>query len=67
MTTITYLHGNGRSRASNHSILQLAAAPFRTLRDEWRRRETEKLLEALPADIRKDIGWPANEPRSTTR
>ena len=29
------------------------------VQEEWRHRRTEKLLESLPADIRKDIGWPA--------
>lgn len=28
---------------------------------EWRHRRTERLLEGLPAEIRKDIGWPARD------
>ncbi|MET3585001.1 hypothetical protein ABID21_001102 [Pseudorhizobium tarimense] len=32
---------------------------------EWRHRRTERMLESLPAEIRKDIGWPAADtPRS---
>lgn len=28
---------------------------------EWRHRRTERMLEALPAEIRKDIGWPTSD------
>nr|CAD6413289.1 hypothetical protein REQ54_01130 [Rhizobium sp. Q54] len=28
---------------------------------EWRHRRTERLLESLPSELRKDIGWPATD------
>jgi hypothetical protein len=28
---------------------------------EWRHRQTERMLESLPSDIRKDIGWPTSD------
>ncbi|RWX78388.1 hypothetical protein EPK99_07135 [Neorhizobium lilium] len=59
MTTITYLPGSSRD-APRPTTLRLFARPFLRLRDQWHRRETEKMLESLPADIRKDIGWPTS-------
>ena len=42
--------------------VQLLAGPARrlarTLREEWAKRRTERVLAGLPAEIRKDIGWP---------
>lgn len=29
----------------------------------WERRRTEKFISSLPAEIQKDIGWPADERR----
>jgi hypothetical protein len=39
------------------------------LRENWRRRQTEKLLEGLDPAIRKDIGWPTTDvtPNGSTR
>jgi hypothetical protein len=69
MTTVTCLyppsHSTRRSAATN--VLRLASAPFLALRANWRRREAEKLLESLPADVRKDIGWPSVEQGPTAR
>ncbi|CDZ33825.1 hypothetical protein NOJ28_06320 [Neorhizobium galegae] len=60
MTIITYQESD-RSRFRPSSF----ASPIRPvldavvrLRDQWRRRQTERMLEGLPAEIRKDIGWP---------
>ena len=27
----------------------------------WRQHQTEKMLESLPSEIRKDIGWPTSD------
>lgn len=61
MTVITY-HGSARSRVrpSSFASLLYPARVALKLRDEWRRRQTEKMLESLPAEIRKDIGWPTS-------
>lgn len=61
MTMMTY-HETERERTSPlagffGSIIELPARLHR----EWRRRQTEKMLEALPREIRKDIGWPASD------
>jgi hypothetical protein len=40
------------------------AASFRAMRDEIR---TERLLNDLPASIRKDIGWPDSYPERRAR
>ena len=37
------------------------------LQTEWRARRTERMLESLPADIRKDIGWPAPDDQGDRR
>jgi len=63
-------HGSARSRVRPSSFASfahpvlLAALKFR---DEWRRRQSEKMLENLPAEIRKDIGWPAPNARADRR
>ena len=61
MTTITYIHGHARSStdARRSGLLYAPAALLFRIRDQWRRRQTEKMLESLPSDIRKDIGWPS--------
>ena len=45
--------------------VQLLAGPAlrlaRTLREEWAKRRTERVLAGLPAVIRKDIGWPTRD------
>lgn len=35
------------------------------LHAEWQHRRNERMLESLPSEIRKDIGWPV--PDDTTR
>jgi hypothetical protein len=32
-------------------------------RDGWRRWQTERAIEAMPADMRKDFGWPTSDIR----
>jgi hypothetical protein len=61
MTTITYIHGHRRSptHARGSGLLHAPATLLLRLRDQWRRRQAEKMLESLPSDIRKDIGWPS--------
>lgn len=52
------LHGSGwRLQNLTNPVAQLAIRAVA----EWRQRRTERLLEALPAEIRKDIGWPARD------
>ncbi|UIK07447.1 hypothetical protein [Neorhizobium galegae] len=60
MTMITYQESD-RSRlrpSSFASLIRPALNAVISLRDQWRRRQTERMLEGLPAEIRKDIGWP---------
>ncbi|MDQ0135509.1 hypothetical protein J2T08_003430 [Neorhizobium galegae] len=60
MTMITYQESD-RSRfrpSSFASLIHPALTVVVRLRDQWRRRQTERMLEGLPAEIRKDIGWP---------
>ena len=33
------------------------------VRDGWKRWQTERAIEAMPADMRKDIGWPTTDIR----
>lgn len=62
MTLITYHESDGsRSRPSLFTALVRAASlTVAKLRDAWLRRQTEKMLEGLDPDIRKDIGWPTS-------
>jgi hypothetical protein len=60
MTTVTYL--GQRRPAGQHLtvglLLQWLASPFARMLAASRRRKTERMLEGLPQEIRKDIGWP---------
>lgn len=38
--------------------IRRAATPLVALRSAWSRRRTLRILESLPMDIRKDIGYP---------
>jgi hypothetical protein len=69
MTSVTYLYPArpASSRFATTTLLSLASAPILAMRNRWRRREAEKLLESLPADVRKDIGWPAFDRDTTAR
>ncbi|MDK4737861.1 MULTISPECIES: hypothetical protein [unclassified Rhizobium] len=64
MTTITYRH-TGRT----HSSLPPSATfvPFITrIFDRWQQWRSERELESLSDDVRKDIGWPAiNEAKNS--
>jgi hypothetical protein len=62
MTVISY---PGTDRAWHRpsqtaSFLSPARIWISRFRAELNRRQTEKMLESLPADIRKDIGWPTS-------
>ncbi len=39
------------------ALARVAIAPLASLYSAWRRYRTERLLEGLPMDIRKDIGY----------
>ena len=60
MTMITYQESDRSlpQLSSFASLIRAALVPALKLRDNWRRRQTEKMLEGLPVEIRKDIGWP---------
>jgi hypothetical protein len=60
MATITYLDRKA-AKANNASVAgfgQRAALILERLTAHWNRRKTERMLEGLPREIRKDIGWP---------
>lgn len=58
MTTITYLDQRRMSAPSTprNSLPHLSL--FERAVAAWNRRKTERMLEGLPQEIRKDIGWP---------
>jgi hypothetical protein len=60
MTTITYLDQRrlGASPKPHNSGSQQAISLFERGIAAWNRRKTERMLEGLPQEIRKDIGWP---------
>ncbi|WP_117192641.1 hypothetical protein [Rhizobium terrae] len=63
MTMITYQESD-RSRHQSSSFASFpssALLPILKLRDQWRRRQTERMLEGLDPEIRKDIGWPTTD------
>ncbi|MBB3393032.1 hypothetical protein FHT82_005821 [Rhizobium sp. BK275] len=57
MTSMTYRDGGkGLSSYGRHS--SLGSYADRLVR-AWRRWQTERQIESMPLDIRKDIGWPS--------
>lgn len=40
-------------------VYQVLRKVLRRQRDQWKRRQTERLLHSLPFETQKDIGWPA--------
>ena len=59
MTTMTY-RGSGKTLSSGHGHFDVANYA-RSLLRAWKRRQTAREIEAMPFDIRKDIGWPSND------
>lgn len=49
------------SQSSFATYVGLALSTVSSLRDAWRRRQNEQVLEGLPSEIRKDIGWPSTD------
>jgi hypothetical protein len=59
MTTLTYRVG-GKTLTSSDSRFDLAHYA-RKLVLAWTRWQTAREIEAMPFDIRKDIGWPSTD------
>ncbi len=59
MTTITYLDAHRMHGARSSTRLpETRPSLLAKLAIAWQRRKTERMLEGLPQEIRKDIGWP---------
>jgi len=69
MSMITYQESErSRFRPSPFiSFIRPAVDAVLKLQNAWRRRQTEKVLEGLPSEIRKDIGWPTTSTTPTRR
>ncbi len=52
---------SGLSGSSRPVPLGRVARLTRRLQDAWKRHRTERALEGMPFDLRKDIGWPATD------
>ena len=61
--TMIITHGSRPSRVRPHSIYPLSRLVDlgRDLVASWRRRQSLRALEALPAETLKDIGWPTSD------
>ncbi len=61
--TMTHFHDLNRSHSHHFglSLLRYPSLALMRVREGWRRRQSEKMLEGLDPDIRKDIGWPASD------
>jgi hypothetical protein len=60
MSTVTSLHVHHPRKTHLHEPSALDALRVLVARVmvAWQRRKTERMLEGLPQEIRKDIGWP---------
>jgi uncharacterized protein YjiS (DUF1127 family) len=62
MTMITHhSRSPSRVRLQSHDWLSRLVELGRDLQTSWRRRQSQRALEALPADTLKDIGWPTSD------
>ena len=59
MTTLTYL-GSGKHLTSGRGHFDLVDYAHRLVL-AWTRWRTAREIEAMPFDIRKDIGWPSTD------
>lgn len=61
--TMILTHSRRPSRVRLHSRYWLSrlADLGRDLHESWRRRQSLRALEALPAETLKDIGWPSTD------
>ncbi len=69
MTTTTYPDVLIRSTTGptpRHWLVKTGQL-FVTIGKHWERRQAEKVLEALPANLRKDIGWPTIDQNTATQ
>lgn len=63
MTMITYHHAESPSRLRLYSprwLLRLSRFAH-SLYVSWSRRQTLRIIESLPSETLKDIGWPTTE------
>jgi hypothetical protein len=60
MANVTYLdhHRPATSTAPRTDLLTRLTAFRERALAAWNRHKTERMLEGLPQEIRKDIGWP---------
>lgn len=58
---LTHSRGPSRSRLHSRYWLSRLADLGRDLHESWRRRQSLRALEALPAETLKDIGWPSTD------
>lgn len=65
MTTITFRDG-GKSLSSFGRYSSLGSYANKLVR-AWRRWQTERQIESMPFDIRKDIGWPSADETGKNR
>lgn len=59
MTTITF-RGSGRTLSSGDGHFDVAGYAHRLV-SAWKRWQIAREIEAMPFDIRKDIGWPSTD------
>lgn len=64
MTAIRFLSGHDETKVAGSSRIAGVAVYASRLAAHWRERSRLTQIEALPEDIRKDIGWPTG---SSTR
>lgn len=46
-----------------NSAFAAVSGAFVAFQLAWRRRQTERAIEGLPSELRKDIGWPSTDER----
>lgn len=60
MSTVTSLHVHHprKTHSTQSSAFDWLRVLVARVSVAWQRRKTERMLESLPQEIRKDIGWP---------
>lgn len=69
MTSINYSDGYGRPirPAPATGLFQPLGRLVANAHSSWNRWQQERALEAMPADMRKDLGWPTSDMTSNDR
>ncbi|MGF9564029.1 hypothetical protein [Neorhizobium sp. JUb45] len=54
-------HHAHKSNSVFGAVWAIAVGSIAEVRASWRRRKNAELIQSMPAELRKDIGWPTSD------